>query len=43
MISRLRRHLASTRLRLTAWYAALLLLVLVALGVSVEALAHNRL
>lgn len=43
MITRLRRHLASTRLRLTAWYAALLLLVLVALGVSVEALAHNRL
>jgi two-component system OmpR family sensor kinase len=41
--SRLRRRLASTRLRLTAWYAALLLLVLVALGISVEALAHNRL
>ncbi|MCA9879038.1 MAG: HAMP domain-containing protein, partial [Thermomicrobiales bacterium] len=43
MKSGLRRHLASTRLRLTAWYAALLLLVLLALGVSVEALAHNRL
>lgn len=43
MRSGLRRHLASTRLRLTAWYAALLLLVLLALGVSVEALAHNRL
>lgn len=43
MSNRLRRHLGSTRLRLTAWYAALLLLVLVALGVSVEALAHNRL
>ncbi|MEZ4563088.1 MAG: HAMP domain-containing sensor histidine kinase [Thermomicrobiales bacterium] len=43
MSTRLRRHLGSTRLRLTAWYAALLLLVLVALGVSVEALAHNRL
>ena len=43
MSKRLRRGLASTRLRLTAWYAALLLLVLVALGVSVEALAHNRL
>src|ERR1041384_5457338 len=39
----MRRRLASTRLRLTVWYAALLLLVLVALGVSVEALAHNRL
>ena len=39
----LRRRLASTRLRLTAWYAALLLLVLIALGISVEALAHNRL
>ncbi len=43
MRSRLRRRLASTRLRLTAWYAALLLLVLVALGISVEALATNRL
>lgn len=43
MSTGLRRHLGSTRLRLTAWYAALLLLVLVALGVSVEALAHNRL
>ena len=36
------RH-ASTRVRLTAWYAALLVLVLLALGVSVEALARNRL
>jgi two-component system OmpR family sensor kinase len=43
VITKLRRLLASTRLRLTAWYAAMLLLVLVALGVSVEALAHNRL
>lgn len=43
MISGLRRRLASTRLRLTAWYAALLLLVLVALGISIEALAHNQL
>ena len=34
---------ASTRLRLTAWYAAVLVLVLMALGVSVEALARNRL
>jgi two-component system, OmpR family, sensor kinase len=39
----LRRRVASTRLRLTAWYAALLLLVLVALGVSVEVLGHNQL
>ena len=37
-----RRH-ASTRVRLTAWYAALLFLVLLALGVSVDALARNRL
>ena len=34
---------ASTRVRLTAWYAALLFLVLLALGVSVDALARNRL
>ena len=34
---------ASTRLRLTAWYATLLVLVLFALGVSVDALARNRL
>jgi two-component system, OmpR family, sensor kinase len=33
----------STRVRLTAWYAALLLLVLFALGASVDALARNRL
>lgn len=39
----LRRRFASTRVRLTLWYAALLVIVLVALGVSVEALAHNRL
>jgi heavy metal sensor kinase len=39
----LRRPQASTRVRLTAWYAALFVLVLVALGVSVEALAKNRL
>lgn len=34
---------ASTRVRLTAWYAALFVLVLIALGLSVEALARNRL
>jgi two-component system OmpR family sensor kinase len=39
----LRRPQASTRIRLTAWYAALFVLVLLALGVSVEALARNRL
>src|SRR5215213_6758884 len=33
----------STRVRLTAWYAALLLLVLFALGASVDTLARNRL
>jgi two-component system OmpR family sensor kinase len=33
----------STRVRLTAWYAALLLLVLAALGASVDTLARNRL
>jgi signal transduction histidine kinase len=38
-----RRRFASTRVRLTAWYAALLLMVLLALGVSVDALARNRL
>jgi heavy metal sensor kinase len=38
-----RRPHASTRVRLTAWYAALLVLVLLALGVSVDALARNRL
>jgi two-component system OmpR family sensor kinase len=38
-----RRPQASTRIRLTAWYAALFVLVLVALGVSVDALARNRL
>lgn len=37
------RPQASTRVRLTAWYAALFVLVLIALGVSVEALARNRL
>ena len=37
-----RRH-ASTRVRLTLWYAALLVLVLLAVGVSVDALARNRL
>ena len=37
------RFHASTRVRLTAWYAALLVLVLLALGVSVDALARNRL
>ncbi|MFT4036957.1 MAG: ATP-binding protein [Thermomicrobiales bacterium] len=42
-MSRLRRRLASTRTRLTLWYAALLLVVLVAVGVSVDALASNRL
>jgi heavy metal sensor kinase len=39
----MRRPHASTRLRLTAWSAALLVLVLLALGVSVDALARNRL
>jgi two-component system OmpR family sensor kinase len=39
----LRRPHASTRLRLTAWYAALLVLVLLTLGISVETLARNRL
>jgi two-component system OmpR family sensor kinase len=34
---------ASTRMRLTVWYAAVLVFVLVALGFSVEALARNRL
>ncbi len=34
---------ASTRVLLTAWYAALFVLVLLAVGVSVEALARNRL
>jgi signal transduction histidine kinase len=38
-----RRRFASTRVRLTAWYATLLVLVLLALGVSVDALARNRL
>src|SRR5687768_3223356 len=38
-----RRRFGSTRVRLTAWYAALLVLVLLALGVSVDALARNRL
>lgn len=38
-----RRFHPSTRVRLTAWYAALLLLVLFALGASVDALARNRL
>jgi len=33
----------STRVRLTAWYAALLLLVLVTLGAAVDTLARNRL
>jgi signal transduction histidine kinase len=33
----------STRVRLTAWYAALLVLVLFALGASVDTLARNRL
>jgi heavy metal sensor kinase len=39
----MRRLHASTRVRLTAWYTVLLVLVLIALGVSVEALARNRL
>jgi heavy metal sensor kinase len=38
-----RRLHASTRVRLTAWYASLLILVLLALGVSVDTLARNRL
>lgn len=42
-MARLPRPHASTRMRLTAWYAAILVLVLLALGFSVEALARNRL
>jgi two-component system OmpR family sensor kinase len=42
-VASLRWPQASTRVRLTAWYAALFVLVLIALGVSVEALARNRL
>lgn len=42
-MSRLRRPYASTRVRLTAWYAALFVIVLIALGVAVEGLARNRL
>ncbi|MBA2595438.1 MAG: HAMP domain-containing protein [Chloroflexia bacterium] len=42
-VSGSRRRHASTRVRLTAWYAALLVLVLLALGISVDALARNRL
>ncbi|MDF3037983.1 MAG: histidine kinase [Thermomicrobiales bacterium] len=38
-----RRRFASTRVRLTAWYAALLVVVLLALGMSVDTLARNRL
>jgi two-component system OmpR family sensor kinase len=41
-ITSLRFH-PSTRVRLTAWYAALLVLVLFALGASVDTLARNRL
>jgi signal transduction histidine kinase len=37
-----RRH-ASTRVRLTAWYAVLLVVVLLAVGLSVDTLARNRL
>lgn len=40
---RFRRPHATTRIRLTAWYATLFVLVLLALGISVEALARNRL
>jgi signal transduction histidine kinase len=42
-MSRRRWPPASTRVLLTAWYAALFVVVLVAVGVSVEALARNRL
>jgi two-component system OmpR family sensor kinase len=38
-----RRFHPSTRVRLTAWYAALLLIVLLTLGASVDTLARNRL
>ena len=38
-----RRRFVSTRVRLTAWYAALLVMVLLARGISVDALARNRL
>src|SRR5215204_3431431 len=39
----LRRFHPSTRMRLTAWYAALFVVVLFALGASVDTLARNRL
>jgi len=39
----LRRFHPSTRMRLTAWYAALLVVVLFALGASIDTLARNRL
>jgi two-component system, OmpR family, sensor kinase len=42
-MARLRRPHASTRVRLTVWYAALLIAVLLALGISVNAIARNRL
>jgi len=41
--ARLRWPAASTRVRLTAWYATLFIMVLLAVGISVEGLARNRL
>lgn len=42
-MSRLHLPAASTRVRLTAWYATLFVMVLLAVGISVEGLARNRL
>lgn len=42
-MSRLRWPAATTRVRLTAWYATLFIMVLLAVGISVEGLARNRL
>ena len=42
-MARPRRLRLSTRARLTAWYAALLVLLLLALGAAINALAENRL
>ncbi len=42
-MSRVRWPAATTRVRLTAWYATLFIMVLLAVGISVEGLARNRL
>lgn len=42
-MSRVRSPAATTRVRLTAWYATLFIMVLLAVGISVEGLARNRL